>query len=239
MELFASVELILQHSRRHVGAKMATAAARINSTIANEPGNSTRGAAAPLPVIARLSLEGDRREYRPADVTAPDGSTATVARVQNTSPLEWLASRSRDPLQPYQLETGRLVVRDFHRARQSSIRVANVSAGALYRTADMMKQSKDWDGRGAASKQPRAYGVSDARLDAIRRLGSLLAHVGAVSFHLLERVLSDEVGLAALTAELGEDQKYVSRRFREALDSAASFYQLAPKGYVSHPGREQ
>ena len=191
--------------------------------------------AAPLRPLTRLALAG--RNYRPEEVTAPDGTKANFARVQNMDPLQRLISRSRDPLQPHQAEAARRAQKDFSRARQSNLKVADASAQAFYRTADMMKAGKEWTGRNASSSQPRTFAVADHRLDAIRRLGQMMENVGAVSFHLLSRVLGDEIELAALSDEFGEDQKYVSRRLREALDQAASFYSIAPKGHASHPGR--
>ena len=220
-----------------MGAKMAQDGTALRDSPQSDMNLGTASPSAPaLRTLTRLALAG--RTYRPEEIAQADGSKATVARVQNMDPLQWLISRSRDPLQPHQAEAARRAQKDFARARSSSVKVAGASAQALYRTADAMNAAKEWTGRSTGSAQPRSFTVSDHRLDAIRRLGQMMEHVGAVSFHLLSRVLGDDVGLTALSEELGEDQKYVSRRLREALDQAASFYSIAPKGYASHPGRD-
>lgn len=180
-----------------------------------------------------------RRTLEVVDFEDRDGAKTQAIRVNNISPLDWLATRSKDKLDPHQFEAGKRARIDFSRARSASIRVAVVSSQALYRTTGMMRDAKEWSGRGQASSGPRdATGVSDARLDAVRRLGQLLDRIGSVSFFQIEQVVVLELSLSEVSERTGEDQRYVSRRFREALDGAASFYKLAPRGYVNHPGHD-
>lgn len=201
---------------------------------ATRPANPALDSLRPL---SRVSLARDAREFRPVEVQADDGTGAMVARVQNVSPLDWLAKRARDPLQPFQLEAGRLVERDFARARSGGIRGSSTSwaAAALYATHEAMQANES--GRGFARRAGASYSVADHRLDAIRKLGQLHDAVGAVSFHLLSRFIGDEIGIGDLARECGEDEKFIGRRLREALDDAAAFYSLALRGYAPHPGR--
>jgi hypothetical protein len=213
------------------------AAARDIPALAKTSGKLTHGAATALRPLTRLAISG--RTLEVVDFEDADGVKTTAIRVNNIAPLDWLATRSKDKLDPHQFEAGKRARGDFARARSSSIRIVEASSQALYRTAEMMRDQKDWSGRGQASAQPRnASGASDARLDAVRRLGQLLDRIGSVSFFLIEQVVVFELSLAEVSTRTGEDQRYVSRRFREALDNAAAFYQLAPKGYVAHPGHD-
>jgi hypothetical protein len=209
----------------------------------HQPKPGASGAAAvPQPLkLSRFRLGSDARVIEPAIVQDPSpdakkGDTIAAVRVNNISPLQWLSTRNRDPLEPHQIEAGRRAEQDFMRARGQQVRVADVASAALYRTHQMMQDAKTWTGRGAA-KVHRGNPDADYRIDAVRRLGAMQDHVGAVSFKLLSMVIGAEMSLAAVAEATGEDPKFIGRRFREALDDAASFYSLAPRGHVSHPGR--
>lgn len=208
------------------------AALGVNPQSKKALGTSTPSAAARRVRPLTKIISEDRREYSPIEFIEPDGTKTTTVRVNNITPLIWLAERCRDKLEPHQAEAGRKAEQDFHRARSASLKVADVSAQALYRTAGMMRDTKTWEGRSGASGEQRAYTQSMGRLDAIKRLGALMQSVGPVSFFFLEAVIANETGLADLAKRVAEDQKYVSARFREALDAAAKHYGLLSRNYV-------
>jgi hypothetical protein len=83
--------------------------------------------------------------------------------------------------------------------------------------------------RPAAGRRVRSKPeLGDSRLDAMARIGRLQDEVSKISFWLLEQVIGTERTLKQVAELLGEDQRYVGRRFREALWDAAGHYRMVP-----------
>lgn len=154
---------------------------------------------------------------------------------RNTSatPLDYLYFQARDPLAFWEWVAGRRFEYDWQRAHTDAPMTVSLDGLMLSKvqrpTAEERRRERIRPatfrpsvGRRVRSKPE----LGDSRLDALARIGRLQDEISKISFWLLEQVIGYERTLKQVGELLSEDQRYVGRRFREALWEAASFYKL-------------
>lgn len=168
----------------------------------------------------RRALEGgetpfaaQHRELRAASVEV-DGTRETVAVNAAESPLAWLAGR-RDRtgapmISPQQYEAGRRLAADHARGHGTA------------------RVTQSWDASGVRGDAPRdRLAVSEAALDARRRVERALAAVGPGLADVLVAVCCEETGLEAVEKRLGWPARSAKVVLRLALDRLADHYGIA------------
>lgn len=181
-----------------------------------------------LPPAVRIAFEGAmgvddihriHDQLRGIEIIAPHRAT----------PIEFMRLHPNQPLADYQYLAACKFREDFDTAHSMSSGVTNYARGEMYDT-DLARadRARGYHGKGA-SRSASAGGHSDARLMAMHRRGAF-AGIYRMSFWLAEAVIGFEIWPKAIADHWGEDQKYVGRRFREALDDLASFYRMHVRG---------
>lgn len=173
--------------------------------------------------MVRLAFDGalGTADYYHILELMPQGNPAALRKV----PLEFMRYQSKDPLEEWEYLAGQRFRQDFEIAHRSGSTTVDYSRGAMFDT-DMARANRaaGYEGRGYASPTS-AVDVSQARIDAMSRRGSFAKH-NKTSAWFLEAVIGFELWPKECATFLGEDVRYVSRRFREALHDAAGFYRI-------------
>ena len=157
--------------------------------------------------------------------------------VRNVSqtPLDYLYFQSRDRLEYWEWIAGKRFEYDWQRARTDAPVTVSLDGLMLAKVARPTAEQRRRERlnpttfRPAAGRRVRSTPeLGDSRLDAMARIGRLQDEVSKISFWLLEQVIGTERTLKQVAELLGEDQRYVGRRFREALWDAAGHYRMVP-----------
>jgi hypothetical protein len=185
--------------------------------------------------LTRICFEGMAREVsavRVPDIARPDDPGEPALRVVS-APLEWMFYRAPKPIEIWQYQAGVLYRKQHHAAQISPARAVDMSAAALYATAEVMAA------KGAGARANKRYGTdftaADHKIDAVREIGRLMNRISNLSYFLLWRVVGEEYSLSRMAAIMGEDKRYLVTRFREALTEAAAFYRLTTNDRPSRP----
>jgi hypothetical protein len=151
------------------------------------------------------------------------------------APLDYLYFQSRDRLEYWEWIAGKRFEYDWQRARTDAPVTVSLDGLMLAKVARPTAEQRRRERlnpttfRPAAGRRVRSKPeLGDSRLDAMARIGRLQDEVSKISFWLLEQVIGTERTLKQVAELLGEDQRYVGRRFREALWDAAGHYRMVP-----------
>lgn len=176
-----------------------------------------------LTPMQRLALIGG---LGPADFhhireLTPGGDPAALKKV----PLEFMYFQSKDKIAEWEYLAGQRFRHDFDIAHSQAKMVSNIMAGSMYDTETTRKhRSEGWHGKGGA-RNYSAHSIADARIDAMSRRGAFMSDK-LISFYLAELIIGHEFWPKEIAAYMGDDPRYIGKRFREALADLAGFYRI-------------
>jgi hypothetical protein len=189
---------------------------------------------AELKPLQRIGFDGQPRSIE--ELPHPDEPKAWARRNTSASPLEYLRWQSKAPLADWEYLTGKRFEHDWAIAYHN---------GQLTMPLERVMQiRREHEPRRRPGQAPRVVtfkprfakrqargpieAMSDARIDALARLGILMACVSNVTFFMLREVIGHERWLKDVAAQMGVSQEYAAQRFREALCDAALHYADEP-----------
>jgi hypothetical protein len=185
--------------------------------------------------LDQIGLGDKYRDFRAVEMLDPDqrpGQGEIVMRSMK-SPLEYMFYQSQAPIERFQYLAGLKFRVDYSMAMPSSSGVVNYDSMAEMAIEESAKALREFNEKtfrqSYAKTQFDFNGPNDSRIDAMDRLGALAAEISDVGFYMLKRVVGEEYQIKDVASFLGEDRRYVSKRFHEALTEAAAHYRLLSK----------
>lgn len=247
---FRKARRLLEHERRSLGLQPGVGADdrdldRARSYRALEQLIARELRQAELRPLAKIGFDGqppnvrvtpDPRAYtaHPGRPSATEGvpiAKLTVTRNTLSSPLDYLFFQAKAPLEKWEWLAGKRFEFDYHVAHRSGPLTVSLERLVM---AKIEPQKRDalQTFKPRRPRRPRRGppNVSDARLDALARLGRLAAGISKISCYLLEQIVGRERWIKDVAGELRTSPEYVSQRFREALWDAADHYANRERG---------